>query len=443
MKILSRRLLPLPAPLLFLAVAFPGCAPERSAESGIHGEWVAEEEARGDTTVVRTVAGSVWGDTMVLVPEFVIGEHDGDDPYVLGSVGGVGRDAEGRILVLDDIAREVRVFASDGQFLHRIGGAGEGPGEFQNPTGLRVASDGRVVVRDAGVGGFHVFEPDGEFLRGGWPGQPTIVGGLPFFLDDADRVLDPSVADPSVGPRERRMHVVRYELDGQPLDTLTIPTSEIEEPYIEFSVQGGISRFSIPLSPTDHWTVTPAGEVVFGTSTDYRIDRHDRDGKVLRVERVTDPVPVGSEERAGFRETVTAAVRRSAGDGWRWDGPEIPSVKPHFQRLVAGADGTLWVFRHTPAAEEENPYWDPDRPETGPPTWWREPTVADVFDAEGRFLGPVAFPDELRFHSSRGVYTPPILEEESVLAGALHELGHPQVVRYRLVPASEGEEADR
>ena len=39
-------------------------------------------ETRGDTTVVRTLSGSVWGADATLVPEFAIGELDGLEEYL-------------------------------------------------------------------------------------------------------------------------------------------------------------------------------------------------------------------------------------------------------------------------------------------------------------------------------------------------------------------------
>ena len=54
---------------------------------------------------------------------------------------GVTLDAEGRIIVLDSIRQEIKVFDADGRFLDRFGGGGAGPGSVYFPED--VASDGR------------------------------------------------------------------------------------------------------------------------------------------------------------------------------------------------------------------------------------------------------------------------------------------------------------
>ena len=53
------------------------------------GPWKAERSKRGDTTVVRTMSGSVWGDKVSLVEELRIGSRDGDGVDAFGSIQGL------------------------------------------------------------------------------------------------------------------------------------------------------------------------------------------------------------------------------------------------------------------------------------------------------------------------------------------------------------------
>lgn len=43
-------------------------------------------ETIGDTTVVRTLSGSVWGMEATLVPEITIGQVDGPEEYLFGII---------------------------------------------------------------------------------------------------------------------------------------------------------------------------------------------------------------------------------------------------------------------------------------------------------------------------------------------------------------------
>lgn len=168
-------------------------------------------------------------------------------------------------------------------------------------------------------------------------------------------------------------------------------------------------------------------DFVYAVSTDYRIDRLRADGGVLRIERFAERAPVHSGEAGAERERITRNFRNTD-PAWRWRGAEIPSTKPPFREILPGADGSLWVRRHTEAREEENPDWDPDRADGPPRTRWVETVVFDVFDADGRYMGPVRFPQGYA-PFRRGVFT-----LEHVIAIVTHELGYEQVVWYEVAP---------
>ena len=75
-----------------------------------------------------------------------IGALEGGGPDVLGSVVDARFDANGNLYLLDFVASTVTVFDSTGDFVHRMGGEGDGPLElswrragFGRATGLRHA----------------------------------------------------------------------------------------------------------------------------------------------------------------------------------------------------------------------------------------------------------------------------------------------------------------
>jgi len=65
-----------------------------------------------------------------------------DDPDLgFSRVGPVDVDAEGRLYVLEIMGRQIRSFDEAGTLLHRIGGPGEGPGEFGGSIHFGVRGD--------------------------------------------------------------------------------------------------------------------------------------------------------------------------------------------------------------------------------------------------------------------------------------------------------------
>jgi len=100
-------------------------------------------ETIGDTTVVRTLSGSVWGAEATLVPEVAIGRMDGPEEHLFGSIRSIAVADDGTIHVLDFQGQHVRVFDSLGVYVETLGRRGEGPGEFSEAEAIAVLPDGR------------------------------------------------------------------------------------------------------------------------------------------------------------------------------------------------------------------------------------------------------------------------------------------------------------
>ena len=113
----------------------------------------------GDTTVVRTLSGSVWGAEATLVPKVSIGELDGPEEYLFGSIWSLAVDDNRNVYVFDGQAQHIRVFDSAGAYVETLGGRGEGPGEFRSAEAIALLPDGRLLVRDQGNNRVQVFAP--------------------------------------------------------------------------------------------------------------------------------------------------------------------------------------------------------------------------------------------------------------------------------------------
>ena len=86
------------------------------------------------------------------------------DWELLHTVQGAGFDEAGNLYFLNSPHRVVAVDPA-GNLLRQFGRTGGGPGEFGNPRQLDVLPDGRIVVTDVRRLAFHVFDPEGVFVR--------------------------------------------------------------------------------------------------------------------------------------------------------------------------------------------------------------------------------------------------------------------------------------
>lgn len=426
-----RRLFPrfslfLIAPLLLMSAGLTACSSDRRGGEGAR--WEAVYDTLGDTLVVRTISGSVWGDTAHLVPEVSIGMFDGPEEYVFGQIYSLAMGPDGTIYVMDRQVPALRVYNADGTYRTTFGRQGGGPGEYQRPDGgLNVLSDGRILLRDPGNARIQVYSPEGESLdtwriRGGFNTSSRMV------VDTLDRAYQIILLDPEADVRDWEIGFVQVLPDGSSGDTLRRPETGYESPSIEArreTEDGGVnaSVSGVPFSPRETSALTRFGYWIHGISTDYAFTLL-KPQEPLRVEKVYDPVPVAPGERA---EEEAFAIRnmRYTDPNWRWNGPPIPDEKPPYGGIYPGEDGTIWVRTFQPAVREEDLAYDPSDP-LAIPDEWHEPVAFDVFDDEGRYLGAVTTPDGF------SMSPPPLFSSDWVLGTVRDEYDVQSVVKFRV-----------
>jgi hypothetical protein len=394
------------------------------------GTWEALIDTVGDTVTVHTVGGNVWGDTMLLEPELSIGVLEGPDEEMFGSVRSIAVTDSGEILVVDAQVPAIRRFAPDGRYLGDIGREGSGPGEYKRPASIRILPDGRIVLRDEGNGRINVYAADGESLMS-WrhPSGGTFSTSDPLYVDTAGNTYTTVLLEVGVDVTEFAYGVARFTPTGEHGDTVRAPTWDFEPARVVARKEGNSSSNSVPFTPSATWTFSPFGYTVGGVSTDYRIDHYRTDGPVLRIEREWTPVPVLADEKAERERSITENFRRSFGS-WRWNGPPIPDTKAPFGTIMVDVEGRTWVRVPQPAYEyrtEQEAREEEERTER-PQLRHRERIVFDVYDADGRFLGPVRVPDEFRS------FPQPRMRGMTVWAVTADDLGVNRVVRFRMVP---------
>ena len=89
------------------------------------------------------------------------GSKDGqfNDPY------GVDVDEEGRIIVVNTWNHQIQVFDNDGSFLRSFGSFGSSEGHFYEPRSVVVDRDGNIVISDSGNNRIQVMDIEGNFIR--------------------------------------------------------------------------------------------------------------------------------------------------------------------------------------------------------------------------------------------------------------------------------------
>lgn len=318
-------------------------------------------------------------------------------------------DTDGNLMVLDGMRRDVLVVDSVGDFVRRLGGPGEGPGEFQAPTGMAVLDDGDLTVFDAGAFRITRFSPQGDLRLT----RPVDVGVAGFPLGPTLRPLGGEVIAEVLGPASKADPYARRVVAlgaGADSGHRLLLDAWGPEPPDESGTRFRGKRVETPgwneaaFPPPLSFAPFPDGRVAIVDSLDYRVRLID--GVTGRVERTLRrplrPEPVTDEIRdaeVARRITTTRPTRRlgragsadphvtSLDAGERAallaamiDDLDFPDSIPVLRRLDVDPEGRIWIERSSAL-----------RP-SGP---------IDLFSPNGRYAGTIP-PDELAFPDAFG-----------------------------------------
>jgi len=354
-----------------------GCTPTAPSVLADH---IEKRDTLGDTVQVRTVSGSVWGKPPSLVEELRIGRLDGPEEETFGYISRLAVDAGGGVYLFDSLVPALRYFSSDGEYVQTLGREGSGPGEYRNEVeGLAVRRDGRVILRDHRNARFNLYNPDGS-PSDSWFFGSGMMGIRMMFTDQDDHTYLKVRVGPR-GPGELQAEgYVHFDEHGGIIDTIRTPPYPNSPP----------ATVGSSLSPHLEWGINPRGEIVVGASDRYEFEVRRRDGSVIRVQREVPVIPLDPEERAELEARREWTIKHE-GQFYRVLPPPVPEIKPFFKDIYFGDDGTIWVHRFV-EAEKRRRSKQATAPGGRPPLTWREPTVFDVFESDGAYLGEVRIP---------------------------------------------------
>jgi hypothetical protein len=360
------------------------------------------------------------GDTlrMAVAWEVAPGLHAAADS--LGDVSGVAVDSDRNVYVTDFLAARIWVFGHDGELLGALGRKGQGPGEFEAPTGPAIGPDGRLYVRD--VHRVSIFGPDSASglrtrfdstfegpVYADWTSRRTTRfdrGGALFY--PGTRWRDGGSAIP---------FALRYTPEGVLTDTIFAPDQAAIPGLTAFVRTGpgggrmipGLSH--VPFAARPVWDVTPDGTMITGDGASYELVEVDGQGRVItRFTRAVAPDRIPRQERADSiaalrsrLESVPVPLDQVEGMPPEVRELAVPSEYPLYMAVYVGVAGDVWVRR-----------W---------PVGGEDVTIFDVFAREGGYQRTVVLPRAIRVEPTPylsptdivGVTSHPLTDESIVI----------------------------
>jgi 6-bladed beta-propeller len=362
---------------------------------------------------IVTVHRSLWKDgqawTVSTSPMLEIGQMDADPAYELSRVRGVVRLSDGRIVVGEAGASELRYFDAHGEYIRTVGRKGEGPGEFSSLFGIYALGD-TVFAYDYRLSRVTLFGAEGDYLEdvtlGRESGRPLAL--YPF----RDGFLGVTWSFPE-GLNEdftysRRPSVFRvFGGDGVPGDALDeLPG---EEMVIKAQTDGA-STTTLTVRPLMGHSLHQAmvgATFVAGTTDRFEVRVYDEMGRLARLIRAPSrDVPVTHEE---WEAVIAEELHDAETASWRSSVLEIaelrpaPDIRPAYGRFVADREGYVWLA--------------PYRPASGQPVPWL------VVEVDGTIMGDVELPEG---------FTPLEIGTEYVIGVVRDDFDVPYVRMYHL-----------
>jgi hypothetical protein len=300
---------------------------------------------------------------------------------------------DGSFLLSDRSGPQLLLFSSDAELRRKIGGVGNGPGEFLSvDAGVTAVVGNRWGIYDPRSSRVTVFDSVGA-VAAAWPyrTRSLFFGGM--LASDTSGLLYVRQTVYSRGEfsGEPRESLVRSSTATPMGDTLFVPTLGVKR--IAFSVEytTGGSRGTVTsidrFAPSESFAWHPHGFFAVLETGSYRLLLDRLDSKKLMVHRDLPPVPMSEEER-GLQESRILESMREHDPAWKWPDTVPVRAKAPASGLIVTSDGRLWVSVVMPSER----YTTVDSTSGEPKTVvaFRESVEYEVFSPEGTLLGRVA-----------------------------------------------------
>lgn len=359
-----------------------------------------------------------------------IGVVDGPEEYTIGRLAGLLHREDGSILVADALAENIRVFNADGNFVQRVGGKGEGPGEFTWLSAMYPYAGDSIVVLDHESSRANVL--DGT-LAYGRRYRPTLLetrATPPFtshrlqgFFADGSSLF----SDYLNGCGAARMEgfcqdsVAFFRADGEG-NTLARFGSFVYSR--RFSRRGRPpGEPNVALSepfPQAFWEVR-GSRFYYADARHFEVRVFRADGSLERVVRVRATAP--GYDRAAVLHERSAADSAEDPERAALDRAftalrgsfELPDTLPWFSDMLVDAEGNIWLRQYSPPGLHAGTL----------PRWL-------IFDPEGHLRWSVRTPYSFLRNTAPYARLKPQLGRDQVLAAARDELGVESVMVYPL-----------
>lgn len=293
-----------------------------------------------------------------------------------GGVAGIVGLPDGRLVVADGGASEIRMYDASPRLIRAAGRAGDGPGEYRRINAVGVGPGDTLWVYDFGTRRFTLL---GSGLRVARTvtlgGDLANVGGVAMLPDGGFVVREFWSSRPTGGlaPGLRRdpAAVARVGVNGGVRDTIALVLGR----EVLVSSEGGRAVMSAPLAARAASVAWGGDGVIVSDQATFELRTYGMDGALRRVTRRPGlDLRLGSSDRDLLLAARLAPLPQARRPARRieLEALPLPPTRPAHGEILVDVAGRVWVAAWVAG-------------DGAPPAW-------SVFETDGRWLGDVPMP---------------------------------------------------
>ncbi len=223
---------------------------------------------KADVQIIENKAKPSGSERLILTKEITIGKLE-QGGSAFGTVAGADATADGRIFVLDFKAKKVDVFDPNGKKLKEFGQEGQGPGEWNAPSGLQLLSDRELMINDGGNRKLIYLDLEGKMTR-----EVSYAKKLAMMkvIDCGGQYLS---SEMGMEGNSIAYTIAKYDADFSQL--FKIDTLLMASPL----GGGKINPFAIAYD----YCLDGRGNIIYARSSSYEIKYFNSEGQLIKIVR--------------------------------------------------------------------------------------------------------------------------------------------------------------
>jgi len=223
---------------------------------------------KADVQIIENKAKPSGSERLILTKEITIGKLE-EGGSAFGTVAGADATADGRIFVLDFKAKKVNVFDPNGKKLKEFGQEGQGPGEWNAPSGLQLLSDRELIINDSGNRKLIYLDLEGKMTREVSYAKKLVMMQV---IDSGGQYVGCEISPEG---NSIAYTIAKYDADFNQL-------FKIDTLLMALPLGGGkINPFAIAY----HYCLDDRGNIIYARSSSYEIKYFNSEGQLIKIVR--------------------------------------------------------------------------------------------------------------------------------------------------------------